>query len=140
MNISSKQQKQIAYGLLALRVTVALVFFIWAMDKILVPEHSTKVFAKFYGLDVSAGFSLIIGLVQLVFVAALALGIQKSTTYLLALILHGFSTFSSFMKYLDPFNNLLFFTAWPMFAACLALYLMRDLDTITLGGKSQEEA
>lgn len=136
MNISSQQQKHLALGLLALRVTIALVFFVWAFDKILAPEHSTKVFSAFYGLDVSSGFSVIIGIVQLVFVGAFLLGIQRSKTYLIALILHSFSTFSSFMKYLDPLGNLLFFTAWPMLAACLVLYLMRDFDSYTLGYKA----
>lgn len=32
-------------------------------------------------------------------------------------------------QYLDPFNNLLFFAAWPMLAACFAFYLLRELDT-----------
>ncbi len=31
-------------------------------------------------------------------------------------------------QYLDPFNNLLFFTAWTMLATCVALYLLRDFD------------
>lgn len=30
---------------------------------------------------------------------------------------------------LDPFSHLLFFAAWPMLATCIALYLLRDLDT-----------
>lgn len=46
------------------------------------------------------------------------------------LLLHAVSTFSSFPQYLDPFKNLLFFAAWPMLAACIALYLLRDLDTM----------
>lgn len=41
------------------------------------------------------------------------------------LLLHGISTLSSYRQYLDPFNNLLFFAAWPMLAACFALYLLR---------------
>jgi hypothetical protein len=31
---------------------------------------------------------------------------------------------------LAPFDNLLFFAAWPMLAACITLYLLRDLDTL----------
>jgi hypothetical protein len=45
------------------------------------------------------------------------------------LLLHAVSTFSSYRQYLDPFNNLLFFAAWPMLAACFTLYTLRDLDT-----------
>jgi putative oxidoreductase len=44
-------------------------------------------------------------------------------------VLHGISTLSSYRQYLDPFDNLLFFAAWPMLAACVALFLLRDLDT-----------
>lgn len=55
------------------------------------------------------------------------------------LVLHAGSTLSSFGKYLDPFNNLLFFTAWPMLAACFVLYLLKDYDTLVLG-KSRKPA
>jgi putative oxidoreductase len=34
------------------------------------------------------------------------------------------------VSYLDPFSNLLFFAARPMLAACIALYMLRDFDTI----------
>lgn len=36
-------------------------------------------------------------------------------------------------QYLHPFEgvNLLLFAAWPMLAACLALYALRDADTLT---------
>jgi hypothetical protein len=47
----------------------------------------------------------------------------------LVFVLHGISTLSSYRQYLDPFDNLLFFAAWPMLAACFALYSLRDLDT-----------
>jgi hypothetical protein len=41
---------------------------------------------------------------------------------------------SAFSQYFDAFNNLLFFAAWPMWAACFALYLLRDADTkMTIG-------
>lgn len=53
------------------------------------------------------------------------------------LILYSVSTLSSDGQYMDPFNNLLFFAAWPMLAACFALYSLRDLDTKwTIGGAS----
>ena len=48
--------------------------------------------------------------------------------------MHAGSTFSAYAQYYDVFNNLLFFAAWPMLAACAALYLLRDADTkFTLG-------
>ena len=44
--------------------------------------------------------------------------------------MHTVSTLSSWRQYLDPFDNLLFFAAWPMLAACIALYLLRDHDNL----------
>jgi putative oxidoreductase len=55
-------------------------------------------------------------------------GWKKRISYGLVLIMHAISTLSSWQQYLDPFNNLLFFGAWPMLAACYALYVLRDLD------------
>jgi len=44
-------------------------------------------------------------------------------------VMHAVSTLSSFPQYIDAFNNLLFFAAWPMLAACIALFLLREHDT-----------
>lgn len=113
-----KVQQQLGIALLALRLSIELVFIMWALDKVLVPEHAMKVFSGFYGLDISSGFSVALGLAQLVFIGVFLAGLWKNLTYLAILVLHAGSTFSSFSKYLDPFNNLLFFAAWPMLAAC----------------------
>lgn len=131
MNNSLNQK--LGLGLLSLRLTIALVFIMWGLDKILVPEHAVKVFSGFYGLNISNSVSVAMGLVQMAFLAVFVLGLWKNLTYLAILVLHAGSTLSSFGKYLDPFNNLLFFTAWPMLAACFVLYLLRDYDTFVLG-------
>jgi hypothetical protein len=85
-----------------------------------VPEHSTKVFSGFYGLDISSGFSVTLGIAQLVFIGVF---MGQNLTYLAILVLQAGSNFSSFAKYLDLFHSLLFFAAWPMLAACFALHL-----------------
>ncbi|QLK43801.1 hypothetical protein DR996_00060 [Vibrio owensii] len=136
--LQPKLQRQLGLGLLALRLSIALVFIMWALDKVLVPEHAIKVFSGFYGLDISSGFSVALGIAQLVFIGIFVAGLWKNLTYLAILVLHAGSTFSSFAKYLDPFNNLLFFAAWPMLAACFALYLLRDHDIYVL--KKQPQA
>lgn len=135
--LQPKLQRQLGLGLLALRLSIALVFIMWALDKVLVPEHAMKVFSGFYGLDISSGFSVALGIAQLVFIGFFVAGLWKNLTYLAILVLHAGSTFSSFAKYLDPFNNLLFFAAWPMLAACFALYLLRDHDIYVLRKQPQ---
>ncbi|OGB93992.1 MAG: hypothetical protein A2Z31_10595 [candidate division NC10 bacterium RBG_16_65_8] len=42
------------------------------------------------------------------------------------------STLSTAKFFLAPFSNLLYFAGWPMLAACVALYSLRDLDTIAV--------
>ncbi|MDO9461170.1 MAG: hypothetical protein Q7N95_13810, partial [Alphaproteobacteria bacterium] len=48
-------------------------------------------------------------------------------TYGAVTVLHAVSTLSAWKMYTVTIN-LLFFAAWPMLAACVALYLLRDLD------------
>ncbi|KTF05317.1 conserved hypothetical protein, membrane [marine sediment metagenome] len=77
----------------------------------------------------------VMGALQLALVLAFLAGLAKKYTYGLIFILHGGSTLSSFPQYLDAFNHLLFFAAWPMWGACFALFLLRDADTKFAIGK-----
>lgn len=115
-------------SLLALRVTVALVLTVWALDKLVNPDHAAGIFSNFYGLNVGSTALYVIGAVQLAIIAALVAGAFKAVSYGLVLLMHAGSTLSSWRQYLEPFDNLLFFAAWPMLAACLALFLLRDRD------------
>ena len=65
---------------------------------------------------------------QLLLVITFLVGFKKRITYGVIFIMHGLSTLPSYNQYIDGFNNLLFFAAWPMWAACFALYLLRDQD------------
>ena len=129
----SANPRHLTLSLLCLRLGVFIVMAMWTLDKFVNPSHSTAVFEKFYyipGVEhtVMYGIGAIEALLILLFVA----GIQKKYTYGAVLILHSVSTLSSFKQYLAPFDgpNLLFFAAWPMLAACIALFLLRDNDTL----------
>ena len=66
------------------------------------------------------------------------LGVMRFT-YGAVLLFHAISAVSAYQQYISPFesHNLLFYAAWPMLAACLALYTLRDLDTLwTIRGKA----
>ena len=118
-------------ALLALRVWVALVLIMWCIDKFINVEHAANVFKSFYGISIPHIFLYIMGSVQLVLIWLFLAGRFKNITYLIVFLTHGASTLSSMWKYLAPYEpgNLLFFAAWPMLAACYALYILRHEDT-----------
>jgi putative oxidoreductase len=121
--------QRLTCSLLLLRWGVFIVMLFWTLNKFVKPEHSAKVFENFYGLEGLGTVALYsLAGAELALIVAFVLGLWKRITYGLVLILHGISTLSSYSQYLDPFNNLMFFAAWPMLAACAALYLLRDQD------------
>ncbi|MEG3767276.1 hypothetical protein [Alteromonas sp. 14N.309.X.WAT.G.H12] len=126
---------RLSWSLLAIRLTVFLVMFVWTLDKFVNPSHGARIFEAFYGLGGVPEIAVyILGALQLVLVFAFVAGIAKRWTYGLIFVLHGGSTLSAINQYMDAFNHLLFFAAWPMWAGCFALYLLRDADTrFTLG-------
>lgn len=126
----SSERGRIAWSLFLLRVGVFIVMAVWTLDKFVNPGHASGVYETFYmipGLGSTAMY--VIGALEALLVVAFVLGLWKRITYGSVLVLHGISTLSSMPAYLAPFDHLLFFAAWPMLAACVALYLLRDLDT-----------
>lgn len=130
-SIPDTLQKALSRSLLMLRLGVFVVMLMWTLDKFYNPAHTSKVFSGFYGIDwLSQNISYVIGAVELLLVLAFVAGLWRRWTYGAVLLIHGISTFSSYKMYFSPFDNLLFFAAWPMLAACLALYWLRDWDTL----------
>lgn len=126
-------QNRLPIALLSLRLGVFVVMLMWTIDKFIRPDHAAGVFDSFYGLqNIDATLMYGLGSLELVLLTGFLLGVKRRVTYGLVLVLHGVSTLSSWYQYLHPFAgpNLLFFAAWPMLAACLTLYLMRDQDNL----------
>jgi len=125
------QEKRLELSLLLLRLGVFVVMFFWTLDKFVAPDHASRVFEHFYHLEgLGAGALAAIGVVQLVVVLGFVAGLFRTWTYGLVLAMHAISTFSSWPQYLAAFDNLLFFAAWPMLAACVALFLLRESDNM----------
>lgn len=136
---------RLAISLLLLRLGIAIVMGFWTADKMLNPDHAEAVFSNFYGLEgFGAQAFLLIGMGQALIVTAFTVGLFKTFSYAAVLLMHAVSTFSSWRQYADPFENLLFFAAWPMLTACIALFLLRQYDAFTLdniisAGRRDEE-
>ena len=139
---SLDDHNRISLALLVLRVAVFAVMLIWTIDKFVRPEHAASVYEHFYFLGGFGRATIYsIGVVELAILIGFVIGFAPGLTYLLVLLLHAISTFSSFRQYFRPFEgpNILFFAAWPMLGACFALYYLRDLDmlwTVRFFGRS----
>lgn len=130
-NVMKNTQQTVQISLLLLRISVFVVLFFWTLDKFVQPEHTAKVFSNFYMLDgLGSGTFALIGAVQMLIILGFVAGLFKTWTYGLVLAMHTVSTLASWKQFLDPFQSLLFFAAWPMLAACIALFLLREEDRI----------
>lgn len=126
-SLNSDVKNRLQWSLFSLRLTVFIVMAAWTLDKFIDPGHSARIFEHFYGIGGSTDtIAYILGALQLILVVAFLAGIKKRITYGIIFVIHGLSTLSSYAQYID--GKLLFFAAWPMWAACFALYLLRDED------------
>jgi hypothetical protein len=128
-------------SLLLLRLSLGLVMMVWAFDKILNPGHGAAVLEGFYGLaGVGEQVVRIMGFAQALIVLAFLLGLAKTWTYGAVLLMHAVTTLVSWSAYLKPLENILFFSAWPMLAGLVTLFLLRAEDRIASFGGWQTEA
>ncbi len=134
------QQRRLELSLLMLRLGIFVVMLMWTIDKFVRPVHAAGVFSTFYGISgLESQMAYVLGALELALLLAFVAGIARRWSYGMVLVLHAVSTLSSWSQYLHPFEgpNLLFFAAWPMLAACAALYLLRDWDAYTLGAPAR---
>jgi uncharacterized membrane protein YkgB len=120
-------------ALLLLRISVFIVMLVWTLDKFINPNHAAAVYEKFYLLGgLGKEIMFVAGVIELVILAAFVCGVWKRMSYGAVLAFHTISTLSSYKQYLAPYDgpNILFFAAWPMLAACITLYLLRDRDVL----------
>jgi putative oxidoreductase len=125
------KREHLEWSLLGLRLSIFLVMLMWTLDKFVNPEHAVRIFEHFYyipGLGTTVVYTL--AALELIILVGFMLGLFKKFTYGAVLIFHSVSTLSSFKQYFSPFESghLLFFAAWPMLAACVALFLLREFD------------
>lgn len=122
-------QNKLRWSLLSIRTTVFGVMLLWTGDKFFNTDHGIAVFRDFYHISIPSVLIIqIIALVELAILIGFLAGIKKRFTYGAVLLFHSVSTFSSYSEYLSL--QLFFFTAWPMLAGCLTLYLLREEDVL----------
>lgn len=121
-------------SLLILRLSIAAFLLVWALDKIIMPEHARAVFAKFYLLSDLPLLTLkLLGVAQVAVILLFAIGLAKTWSYGAIFIMHAISTVSTYPHIIHPFSEgrqLLFWAAVPVLAATLTLFLLRDRDRL----------
>jgi hypothetical protein len=104
------------------------------VDKVIAPEHAQAVFSHFYFSELSRPALKAIGIVQMVVIAAFAVGFARFWTYGAVLVMHTASTASTYAQLLNPWGGeapqLLFWAAVPVLAAMIALFVLRDRDRL----------
>ncbi|MGD9710774.1 MAG: hypothetical protein AB7V46_01760 [Thermomicrobiales bacterium] len=121
-------------SLLLMRVAIAAFLLVWALDKVIAPEHARAVFSHFYFVPDAAPLILkAVGILQIGIVLAFGAGFARSWTYGAVLLMHAASTASTYAHLVAPWaegSQLLFWAAVPVLAAVIALFLLRDRDRL----------
>jgi len=121
-------------SLLIMRVAIAAFMLVWAIDKVIAPEHAQAVFSHFYSTDLSPAVLTSLGFAQIAIIVAFLAGFARFWTYGAIMLMHAVSTVSTYAQLLNPWGGedprLLFWAAVPALAAAIALFLLRDRDRL----------
>jgi len=124
-----KKPEQVA--LFILRIGLGLFLLLWGLDKLFSPESTIKVFEIFYFMNIGINAAYVIGVLEVILSVAIIAGYQKKYSYGLGLLAHFISTAASWKQMIAPFGkNHLFIAGLPVLAGFIALYLLRDKDTL----------
>lgn len=127
-------------ALLVLRITLGIFLLQWGLEKFIVPEATVGIFSHFYGLDISATITPILGVGQCLVALGVLFGFQRRISYALAIAIHSVSVLATWQSLIDPFGlffkgtSHLFMTGVPVLAAFWLLYYLRDFDTRSIDG------
>ncbi len=129
-------------SLALLRVSLGAFLLVWAMMKFIVPKGTIGIFRKFYGFNIDADLSMVLGAVEAALALAIILGLWRSWSYGIGVLVHGFSQFAAWRETLDPWGiylgdkpKMLFWAGVPVLAAFVVVWLLRDQDKWSLDAK-----
>jgi len=129
-----------------MRLTAAFFLGMWATLKFHHPEWQRNIFANFYKVDfvtISDALSYGLGTLQLVIVAAFAMGLWRFWTYGIVLLMSAAGVLGSLGSLVEYFNypKNLMLTSIPTLGALIALFLLRDMDNLwSLSGKGKSHS
>lgn len=120
-------------ALLILRLSITAFFAVWVVEKFVAPEKTVRIWEAFYFVDsLPKEASYGIGVFQALVLLAFTIGFKRFWSTGLLMVMHGLSTLSTYERLMDPYSsvNHLFWAAVPTLAALIALFMLRDYDTL----------
>jgi putative oxidoreductase len=134
--------KRASMALLILRFFLGIFLLQWSIEKLILPGVTARIAQNFYGVSLPAAASYFLGIAELILSLALLLGLYRTISYGLSLLIHTVTVIVSWRQLLDPYGfakigNHLWIATWPTWGGFAALFLMRDWDTYTIDGWRQ---
>lgn len=125
--------------LLFTRLSIFYFLLPWQLMRFVSPDSAKGIAAKYYHVsELPDMLGLAIGVFWLALLIAFVLGLKKSISYALVLILHAGAVIYTLPYYIPTLENfnILFLAAIPTIAAMALLYILRKEDTmLSLGGR-----
>ncbi len=125
-------QRRLQIALAVMRISIGLFFLVWAIEKLVAPEVTQRVFKAFYFSEIPIAVSYGIGIVQTLIILVFLAGLFKTVSYGALLVMHLFSVLSTYEPLLNPYEppNHLFWAGVPVLGALIALFMLRDQDQL----------
>jgi len=120
-------------ALLIIRLSIAFFLLHWVIDKIADPDHTAVVFKNFYFVnELPKNLSYMLGGLFALLLIAFTIGYKKRLSYGLVTLVHGLGTvmiLNNFIPFTEDYK-IVFVASIPVLGAMIALYMLRDRDTI----------
>ena len=137
--MSPEIDSRIPAALLILRFFLGIFLLQWSIEKLMLPDAAARIASGFYGLTLPAPASYALGVAELILSLALLLGVYRTVSYGLSLLVHTVTVVVSWRQLFDPWGlakigNHLWLSTWPTWGGFAALFLMREWDSWTVDG------
>jgi uncharacterized membrane protein YphA (DoxX/SURF4 family) len=103
--MSPELDKRIPAALLILRFFLAIFLLQWSIEKLILPNATAGIARNFYGVTLPAEGSYALGIAELIVSLALLLGLYRTISYGLSLLIHTVTVVVSWRAVIRPMGT-----------------------------------